>query len=250
MMDDGRRMRDEPGKFGMPCSEFAELLADAMDGALSPPELERFEAHRAACPLCPPLFDQAQAGLNWLGLLKAEEAEPPADMLRNIVRQTVGSLHPVPAGQGKAWMERLRQHPMVGPVLASVLQPRFAMSFGMAFFSITLLLNVFGIRLAGLKQLDLSPNGVMHAYGEASGRVLKYYQNIRLVYEIESSMRELKRATTPEAKPEPSKQENTDKPRSRETSEWPRRQDQAGDPTARGVLISRQEPASWNRRLL
>ena len=33
---------------------------------------------------------------------------------------------------------------------------------------------------------------------EAQGRVVKYYENIRFVYEIESRVQELKRATTPE----------------------------------------------------
>jgi len=44
---------------------------------------------------------------------------------------------------------------------------------------------------------------VRHAYVDAQIKVVKYYDNIRFVYEIESKVRELKRANTPaQASPE------------------------------------------------
>ena len=77
----------------------------------------------------------------------------------------------------------------------------------MAFFSLSVALSVFGVKPRDLKQVDLSRSGLTHAYYNTTGRVVKYYENIRLVYEIESRVREFKRVTTPEpAAPEKEKE--------------------------------------------
>jgi hypothetical protein len=47
-----------------------------------------------------------------------------------------------------------------------------------------------------------------HAYNDAQIKVVKYYDNIRFVYEIESKVREFKRATTPAEPGPPPQKEN------------------------------------------
>jgi len=87
-------------------------------------------------------------------------------------------------------------------------QPRFAMSFGMAFFSLSVSLSLAGVRLADLRRVDLRPSAIRRSYYETSGKVLKYYENIRFVYEIQSRVREFKRVTAP-AEPAPTKQQKS-----------------------------------------
>jgi hypothetical protein len=91
------------------------------------------------------------------------------------------------------------------PVFGVIRQPRFAMSFGMAFFSISLALNAAGVKMADLRHVDLSPSTLVRDYHMTTGRIVKYYENIRFVYQIESKVREIKRATTPA---EPAPEEN------------------------------------------
>jgi hypothetical protein len=88
------------------------------------------------------------------------------------------------------------------PVAAFVRQPRFVMSFGMIFFSFSLALNAAGVKPADVAKVNLRPSALRHAYNDAQIKVVKYYDNIRFVYEIESKLRELKRANTP-AEPGP-----------------------------------------------
>ncbi|HZQ22402.1 MAG TPA: hypothetical protein VFA89_06345 [Terriglobales bacterium] len=193
----------------MQCAEFEALLSDALDQVLSRAKLESFHAHARVCPVCGPLFSEAEAGQHWLKSLK--EVEAPANLVNNILADTVG----LQTGRltakdlGPSWMERVRE--VVGswfePVVGVVRQPRFAMSFGMAFFSISVAMSVAGVKASDLKHVDLRPSAVMRAYYLTSGRVVKYYENIRFVYEIESRMRELKKATTP-AEPPPPKDSN------------------------------------------
>src|SRR5512142_2343326 len=147
---------------GMQCAEFEALLADALDGTLSPPQAESFAAHRSVCSHCAPLFTEAEAGLHWLSAIK-QEVEPPSRLVENILAATSGSVAPV-AVQRRPWLERLREMPALAPVFHTVLQPRFAMSFGMAVFSISLLLNLTGVKVADLRNLDLRPSAVVRGY--------------------------------------------------------------------------------------
>jgi len=78
----------------------------------------------------------------------------------------------------------------------------------MAFFSLTMLANIAGLRVADLKHVDLSAKGLQKAYYSTEARVVRYYENIRLVYEIESRVRDLRRAATPD------KQEEQNTPKS------------------------------------
>jgi len=58
-----------------------------------------------------------------------------------------------------------------------------------------------------LKQVDLSRNGLSRTYYGTQARVVRYYENMRLVYEIESRVHEFKKVTAPEpAEPEKDKE--------------------------------------------
>jgi hypothetical protein len=200
---------------GMQCVEWDALLADALDGTLHGARLASFEAHQQSCPTCGPVYREVVAGMHWLKGL--EEVEVPRNLVHNIMVHTVGA-QPVPrekvVAPGENWWGRLKGR--ISPVFAPIATPRFAMSFGMAFFSITMLLNVAGFHVADLKHMDLSAKGIEKTYYTTQARVVRYYENIRLVYEIESRVRDLRRAAQPEQKPEenqtapknPSKTEN------------------------------------------
>jgi hypothetical protein len=207
----------EETKHGVECSEFEALLSDALDtdfrdneGRLSAARKQSFEAHRRVCSICGPLFADVQAGQQWLRSL--EPVEPPVHLVHNILAATSGvvSTRPLTAADGRTtpFGERAREWwdsysaSYFRPVAAFVRQPRFVMSFGMIFFSFSLGLSAFGVKPSDVAKVDLRPSALRHAYNDAQIKVVKYYDNIRFVYEIESKVRELKRANTP-AEPAP-----------------------------------------------
>jgi hypothetical protein len=231
----------EETKHGVECAEFEALLSDALDGdfrdnegRLSAARKESFEAHRRGCAVCGPLFADVQAGRQWLRALEA--VEPPVHLVHNILAATsrVVSTRPQTALDGGTtpFGERVREWwdsysaSYFRPVAAFVRQPRFVMSFGMIFFSLSLGLNVAGVKPADVAKVNLRPSALRHAYNDAQIKVVKYYDNIRFVYEIESKVRELKRANTP-AEPAPQFQKEEQKEnRKNDTSEQPdQRQD-------------------------
>jgi hypothetical protein len=185
----------------MQCVEVEALSAEAIDGTLHGTTLAAFEAHQQSCPACRTLVEEASSGMHWLKVL--DEAEPPRNLVHNILAQTIGQIpepHATVAPKGEGWLEWLKGK--VSPIFAPVVTPRFAMSFGMAFFSITMLLSIAGFHATDLRNVDMSAKGITRAYYSTQARVVRYYENIRLVYEIESRVRDLRRVATPQNKQE------------------------------------------------
>jgi hypothetical protein len=189
---------------GMQCNEFETLLGDAIDGVLTGTGLERFQAHARVCRACGPLFAEAEAGRNWLKGLT--EVEPPASLVTNILASTTGVdtqrlRVTVRAPQPQiSWWEHLQAslfESVLEPIWATVRQPRFAMSFGMAFFALSVGLTVAGVKPADLGQISLRPSAIRHTYYATRAQIVHRYENIRLVYEVESRVREIKRNVAP-----------------------------------------------------
>jgi hypothetical protein len=193
------------------CAEFDALLVEALDGTLTGPQREGFQAHARVCAVCGPLLAEADAGRRWLKSLA--EVDPPSNLVHNILAATTGKESgrvQAEAKRERSWLDAIREglRAVFAPALSMGRQPRFAMSCGMAFFSVSISLSLAGVKLTDLRHLDLRPAALKRSYYGAAGRVVKYYENIRFVYEIESRMREFKRATTP---PEPSPKEQDKK---------------------------------------
>jgi len=191
----------------MQCSEFETLLTDALEGKLGPASKQQFETHRHACAVCGPLFADVEAGRLWLQSL--EPVEPPAYLVHNILAATTGvvstRLAPTrPGATTTPLAERIREwwDSWFTPARAFVRQPQFVMSFGMIFFTFSLLASTMGVKASDVAKIDVRPSALRHAYNGAQIKFVQYYDNIRFVYEIESKVRELKRTTTP-AEPGP-----------------------------------------------
>ena len=206
-------------KNSMQCAEFETLLTDALDDSLTGARLQSFEAHAKACPQCGPLFAEAQEGRRWLKSLV--EVEAPANLVHNILAATSGVERARSIARPKvSWKQAVAGwlRPVFAPVFTVARQPRFAMSFGMAFFSLSVALSMTGVKVKDLAHADLRPSAIRRSYYETTGRVRKYYDNIRFVYEVESRVQQFKRATTPE---EPTREQPNKERKNNNTSEQP-----------------------------
>jgi hypothetical protein len=204
------RTKNDHTRNGIECNEFDSLLMDAIDGVLGGAALDRFQAHAGSCPACGPLLAETEAGRNWLKGLT--EVEPPASLVTNILASTTGvdtqRLRAQARVQPKiSWLEHLQASvsATLEPIWATVRQPRFAMSFGMAFFALSVGLTVAGVKPADIRQVDLRPASIRRTYYTTQARVVRYYENVRIFYEVESRVREFKRTVQPAAEPGPAK---------------------------------------------
>lgn len=184
------------------CGEWETLLADALDGLLRPEEEAKFTAHKAVCPFCSTLYEEARKGREWLEFL-SPEPEPPVELLAKILASTgpghkaqAGMPIPAVAGGVPAFIPPVWQKPGFMARMRYSMQPRLLMTAAMAFFSIALTLNMSGVRLSSLRLSDLRPRSV-RSYMErqltmASVPIVRYYDHLRFVYEVESRVRELR----------------------------------------------------------
>jgi len=197
------------------CGQWETLLADALDGLLRPEDEAVFSTHMASCAACTALFEEARRGQEWLEFL-APEPEVPEFLLDRILSETGhglgdvlanGSLNAgklavagVGAGTGNVLaMPLVRQRPGFAARMRRFAEPRLLMTAAMAFFSIALTLSMVGVRFDGFKTVDLRPGTVRSLLEKrimtASTPIIRYYDHLRFVYEVESRMRELRRTT-------------------------------------------------------
>jgi hypothetical protein len=80
-----------------------------------------------------------------------------------------------------------------------VAEPRLMMTAAMAFFSIAMTLNLTGVRLRGVRISDLRPEAIRSVMERrltmASTPLIRYYDHLPLVYEVQSTVRELRKTT-------------------------------------------------------
>ncbi|WP_213804023.1 zf-HC2 domain-containing protein [Granulicella sp. dw_53] len=217
----------KPSQSGNPqhCAQCEAMLMDALDGTLSPADQSIFDLHLLSCVSCSEMMADAQRGTAWLEMLKYPRPEPSAALLDRILASTSGASASATKGNAHSPFlvpsNTLLSRPTVGIHLEAaasssnvlpfrnrfaailnlralghnLLQPRLAMTAAMAFFSVALTLNLTGLKLTQLRASDLRPSSLKRSLSEANAHVVRYYDNLRVVYELESRVHDLQRSS-------------------------------------------------------
>jgi len=199
------------------CGQWETLLADALDGLLSPRDEATFKAHMATCAACTALYEESRRGLEWLEFL-SPEPEVPAGLLDRILAQTgpgqVAGYGLVTGGSDVLPMPQPWQRPGFMGQVRRFAEPRLFMTAAMAFFSIALTLNLTNVKLSSLRLVDLKPTNIRsfveRRVNMASTPVIRYYDHLRFVYEVETRVRELRRTSEDGSTQPPSKNSGQD----------------------------------------
>ncbi|HET8547849.1 MAG TPA: anti-sigma factor [Bryobacteraceae bacterium] len=170
----------------MTCAEFEIQLCDYLDGTLSPAERQALEAHRDQCAGC------RQFALDVAGAVafieRAAEVEPPPELLTRISFE-------IPTGRTHA-AKRPGVLSLAAGWFRPVLQPKFAMGMAMTIVSFSLLGRFAGIEPRQLRASDLSPSAVWAAAEDRLhkgwDRVIRYYEGLKVVYDIQTRLREMR----------------------------------------------------------
>jgi len=173
----------------MKCPEFESILADYLDGTLSNTERAAVELHAAECAPCGAFMAEVTNGVSLLETM--ETVEPPPELITRIAFQ-------VPAGRVRDPFERQTIWSRFSQKwLQPVLQPKFVMGAAMMVISFTMLERCTGTRVERVQSADLNPvrvwGGMEMKVVRMKDRMLKYYENLRVVYEVEARLRDLQR---------------------------------------------------------
>ncbi|MEG9434836.1 zf-HC2 domain-containing protein [Edaphobacter sp. HDX4] len=227
------------------CAQCEAMLTDALDRSLAAEDQATFDRHLAICPECSRMFIDARLGADLLRKLHKARPDPPADLLARILASTgpvageqTAPLEPhllqpqlsqaaslpiegVPVyggvpypGKVLPFRKRVVASLRFSAVRHTLMQPRLAMTAAMAFFSIALTLNLTGIRITELRANDFTPSSIKRTFYDTNARVVRSIDNLRVVYELESRVRDLQRdndtngpsapeSTAPVSKPAP-----------------------------------------------
>ena len=221
------------------CEQTEARLSDYLDGVLSPAELAEFTAHVPSCARCAPLVASVSGLVT--GLHGMEPMEAPPRLVYAILDKTLGPRESLAGWRGVlGWVRGI----------ASI---RFA--YGALSVAATLIIFVTasGFNWRHPKLADLRPTTIYRRADStlhlAYGRSAKFVNDLRVVNEIQSRVREENDLrTTPEsAVPESSPQKQ---PGSSDGSKpaAPRQQNRAND-LARHVEVLAMEMPSLCTRL-
>ena len=167
----------------MNCAEIEILICDYVDGALTASERAVVERHLAECPACAELARDSAAAVEFIG--RAAEVEPPPELITRILFDAPWAGRKANVGKGLG--QRL------GALLSPILQPRFAMGMAMTILSFSMLAR-FVTPTRQLRPGDLEPARVLAAIEDkgyrAWARTVKFYDNLKFVYQIQTTLRE------------------------------------------------------------
>lgn len=164
------------------CAEFEVLLCDAVDGTLTPVAEKAFAEHRAACPACDAMASDVLSAASFLA--KVPAVEPPKELVTKI-------LFEVPAGKPA---EAKGVSGLFGRLFGPIFTPKLAMGMAMTVLSFSMIAQLFKGPSRNMTAADLNPVNVWQSVEDKAHRVwsrtVQYYDNLRLVIELQSQLDE------------------------------------------------------------
>jgi anti-sigma factor RsiW len=174
----------------MNCADIEILLADYQDGTLAADEKSAIESHLSTCKACEELARDVAGAVAFMGRA-SEIAAPPELVTRILFEISSGPSHTVVK---PSWFRRIFGNRIGGKFMEPILQPRYAMGMAFTLLSFAMLGRFAGIEVKGLTLADLDPVKIWTSAEDRATRTwqrgVKYYESLRLVYEIESRVKE------------------------------------------------------------
>ncbi|GAC1627055.1 MAG: hypothetical protein PVS2B2_25080 [Candidatus Acidiferrum sp.] len=162
------------------CELTEARLSDYLDGLLAPAERQAFEEHSRVCQHCIPLLASLSSLVSRLHSM--EELETPPRLVYNILDATLGPRDSLTGWRGLLeWMRGLAA-------------PRFVYGTASVVATILIVASASGFSLRKPRLADLRPTSIYHNADRQAhlvyARSSKYVSDMRVVYEIQSRLRQ------------------------------------------------------------
>jgi anti-sigma factor RsiW len=173
----------------MNCADIEILLADYQDGTLAADQKSAVESHLSTCKACEELARDIAGAVAFMERASVVTA-PPELVTRILFEISSGPSH---VAVKPSWFRRIFGN-RIGGFMDPILQPRYAMGMAFTLLSFAMLGRFAGIEVKHLTLADLDPVKIWTSAEDRATRTwqrgVKYYQSLRLVYEIESRVKE------------------------------------------------------------
>jgi anti-sigma factor RsiW len=166
----------------MTCAQFEIALCDYLDGTLAAAAKAELEQHLASCAACAELARDAGAALEFIE--RVADIEPPPELVNHLYAIAATARPTVRRGI-RGWFRQVF-HPL--------LQPRMAFGLSLTILFFGMMVRCAGIPERRLTTADVDPAhvwaGVEDRAHRGWERSVKFYENLRFVYQIQSRLRE------------------------------------------------------------
>ncbi len=161
--------------------ELENRASEYLEGQLDAVRRAEVDQHLAACPACRERLEEIRQVIELCH--SVEPVEPAPWLVSKILLSTIGERKPTLKEKFAAF-------------LRPGLQQRVAYALAMAVFSFSIIVNAAGINLRNLTISDLNPRTWVKQANRTGhllyARAEKFYYDLRVVYEIESRVRQLR----------------------------------------------------------
>jgi anti-sigma-K factor RskA len=162
------------------CDQVEARLSDYLEGLLQAPERVEFEAHMHKCAECAPLVEGVRTLISEMQSVEQLEVSPV--LINSILDKTIG-----PQEHVSFWQS-------VKSFLGGLATPKFAYGFASVAATLFIVLSAAGLSLRKPKLADLNPSTMSHNISrkmhQSYANAEKYVTNLRVVYEIQSRLRQ------------------------------------------------------------
>jgi anti-sigma factor RsiW len=220
------------------CDQIEARLSDYLEGLLPAAEAAEFEKHARSCAECAPLVESVRRLISEMRAIQPMEA--PSGLLYRILEQTLGPQEKV------TFWQALRNF---GRSLAT---PKFAYGSASVMATMALLMTVSGFSVRKPKLGDLRPAAMYRNVDRqahlAYARGVKYVSDLRVVYEIQSRLRQQEELhVTPEERAPKTAPDKKPEQRDDQTHTVPKQQNRADEFTRQTQMLAAQCPVLWGR---
>ena len=220
------------------CDQIEARLSDFLEGLLTQPETKEFEAHVKGCAECGPLVASVRTLVGEMHSMEAVQV--PSGLVYSILDQTLGPQEKKAGWQGLWNFAR------------GLATPKFAYGTASVMATCILVLNIAGFSLRKPKLADLRPATIyrnvnrqahlVYAHGE------KYVSDLRVVYEIQSRLRqENELPVTPEKRTPSTSPEQRPGKSDDHTRTQPKQQNRANELAQQVELLAAGCPLMFER---
>jgi hypothetical protein len=162
------------------CDQIEARLSDYLDGLLVGSDEVEFEKHAEECAECGPLLASVQSLVSEMHAMA--ELEAPPRLVYTVLDQTLGPRETVTGW--KAFLNFIR----------GLGSPKFAYGAASVMATFVILLGASGFSWRKPRLADLSPTNVYRKADQqihlGKARAVKYISDLRVVYEIQSRLRQ------------------------------------------------------------
>jgi Putative zinc-finger len=221
------------------CDQTEARISDYLDGAMTNAQEAAFTAHVSSCAHCAQLLSSVKGLLK--EMRKIDQVEAPPQLIYSILDQTLGP--------------RLTSWQVFAKWLRGLATPKFAYGVGSVMATCVILLGASGASLRKPKLAELKPTNVYLNLDRrahlAYANSVKYVSDLRVVYEIQSRLRqdENQLRVNPEESAPKQDQEKQPGRKDDQTHTTPKQQNRANEIARQMEMLAAESPVIWERSI-